>query len=86
LLHQIVDRGGIPNPEVTHDWLISALGLDCFPICRREYQPRKWSGPLRWMAAKNAGAASSERAPKSGCNDRGDQDGRPNVGPGNSTK
>jgi hypothetical protein len=56
MLHQIVDRGAIADPYLTHDWVIPLLKLDCYDICRRQYEPRKHNGPLRWMATKNADA------------------------------
>jgi hypothetical protein len=39
ILRQIVLRGAIADPYTTHDWLIPALGLDRYPITRREYTP-----------------------------------------------
>lgn len=39
ILRQLVLRGAVPDPETTHDWLIPALGLDRYPITRREYTP-----------------------------------------------
>jgi len=39
ILRQLVFRGAIPDVETTHDWLILRLGLDQYPIERREYTP-----------------------------------------------
>ena len=39
ILRQLVLRGAVPDPDTTHDWLIPALGLDRYPITRREYTP-----------------------------------------------
>jgi len=39
ILRLLVLRGAVPDPGTTHDWLIPALGLDRFPIARREYTP-----------------------------------------------
>jgi len=33
-------RGLLIEPEQTHDWLNTALGLDHYPICHRRYQGR----------------------------------------------
>ena len=35
IVRQIRERPILINPDQTHDWLISALGLDCYPIKRR---------------------------------------------------
>jgi hypothetical protein len=37
ILRRAVIRGAVPDIETTHDWLIPALGLDRYPIVRREY-------------------------------------------------
>jgi hypothetical protein len=39
ILRQLVFRGAIPDVQTTHDWLIPRLGLDQYPIERREYTP-----------------------------------------------
>jgi hypothetical protein len=39
ILRQLVLRGAVPDPEATHDELIPALGMDRYPITRREYVP-----------------------------------------------
>jgi hypothetical protein len=39
ILRQIVLRGAIADPDRTHDWLMPVLGLDRYPITRREYVP-----------------------------------------------
>jgi hypothetical protein len=35
IVRQVRERPILIHPEQTHDWLISALGLDCYPIVRR---------------------------------------------------
>jgi hypothetical protein len=35
IVRQIRERPILIHPDQTHDWLISALGLDCYPIVRR---------------------------------------------------
>jgi hypothetical protein len=35
IVRQIRERPVLINPDQTHDWLIPALGLDCYPIIRR---------------------------------------------------
>lgn len=40
IVRQLQTRSTLINPEVTHDWLFGALGLDRYPICRRRYQGR----------------------------------------------
>jgi hypothetical protein len=42
IVRQIAQRPILIHPEQTHDWLIPALGLDCYPIVRRQYR-----GPTR---------------------------------------
>ena len=39
ILRQLVLRKAIPDVVTTHDWLIPKLGLDQYPIERREYTP-----------------------------------------------
>jgi hypothetical protein len=39
ILRQLVLREAIQDVETTHDWLIPQLGLDRYPIVRREYTP-----------------------------------------------
>ena len=39
ILRQLVVRKAIPDVVTTHDWLIPKLGLDQYPIERREYTP-----------------------------------------------
>jgi hypothetical protein len=51
ILRQLVMRGAVPDPEMTHDWLIPALGLDRYPITRREYTPPMFPWLPRFAAA-----------------------------------
>ncbi|MCE9532431.1 MAG: hypothetical protein K8T89_15125 [Planctomycetes bacterium] len=37
IVRQLQRRPVMICPRKTHDWLIPALGLDCYPICRRTY-------------------------------------------------
>jgi len=39
ILRQLVIRGAVPDVQTTHDWLIPELGLDRYPVTRREYTP-----------------------------------------------
>jgi hypothetical protein len=39
ILRRLVLRGAVPDVCTTHDWLVPALGLDRYPIVRREYTP-----------------------------------------------
>lgn len=41
-VRQFLSRGAVIDPDRTHDWLISSLGLDKHPICREEYR-----GPMK---------------------------------------
>jgi hypothetical protein len=38
IVGQIHERPILIRPGQTHDWLIEALGLDCYPIVRRHYE------------------------------------------------
>lgn len=38
IVKQVQDRPVLIQPGKTHDWLIPALGLDAYPICRETYQ------------------------------------------------
>jgi hypothetical protein len=38
IVRQIQTRPVLINPTVTHDWLYSAIGLDKYPIHRRQYE------------------------------------------------
>jgi hypothetical protein len=42
IVRQVAQRPILIHPEQTHDWLIPALGLDCYHIVRRQYR-----GPTR---------------------------------------
>jgi hypothetical protein len=44
LVREAARREALVNPDVTHDWLIPALGLDQYPLDRRE-QPYKGIRP-----------------------------------------
>ena len=48
ILRMLVERRAIPDVKTKHDWLIPLLGLDQYPICRREYTPPLIHGPLRF--------------------------------------
>jgi hypothetical protein len=48
ILRQLAERKAIPNPEVTHDWLLTALNLDKHDIVLREYAPPLMRGPIRF--------------------------------------
>lgn len=50
ILRQLVMRGAVPDPESTHDWLIPTLGLDGYPITRREYTPPLFPWLPRFVA------------------------------------
>lgn len=39
ILQLLVLRGAVPDPATTHDWLLPELGLDRYPIVRREFTP-----------------------------------------------
>lgn len=51
ILWKLQKRGAIPDVYTTHDWLIPSLGIDQYPICRREYTPPLFHGPLRFGPA-----------------------------------
>jgi hypothetical protein len=51
-VRQVLSRGAVIDPPKTHDWLISALGLEQFPICREEYQ-----GPTKPFDPETIGKA-----------------------------
>lgn len=36
IVRQVRERPILIQPDQTHDWLISALGLDCYPLVRRD--------------------------------------------------
>lgn len=55
ILRKLVERGAVTGVNVTHDWLIPLLGLDQYPICRREYTPPLIRGPLRFGPLMEAG-------------------------------
>jgi hypothetical protein len=40
VVNRLHERGSLIHPEVEHDWLIEALGLDAYRIVRRHYQDR----------------------------------------------
>ena len=42
IVRQIHERPILIQPHQTHDWVIDALGLECYPIVRRHYE-----GPSR---------------------------------------
>jgi hypothetical protein len=48
ILRQFVERGAVPDVGTTHDWLIPRLGLDKYPIVRRQYSPPLIRGPIRF--------------------------------------
>jgi hypothetical protein len=48
ILRMMVERGAVPDVNVTHDWLIPLLGLDQYEIVRREYSPPLIHGPIRF--------------------------------------
>jgi hypothetical protein len=50
ILRQLVLRGAVPDPYTTHDWLIPVLGLDRYPIVRREYTPPLFPSLPRFAA------------------------------------
>jgi hypothetical protein len=47
ILRQLAERGAVPDPYTTHDWVIAALKLEKYDIVRREYSPPLLTGPLR---------------------------------------
>jgi hypothetical protein len=54
IVRQLFARPVLIRPYQTHDWLIPALGLDRYPICRRVYQgPAKEFSPHALLAASN---------------------------------
>jgi hypothetical protein len=58
VVQQIQQRPILIRPSQTHDWLLSALGLNCYPICRRTY-----TGPTQEFspeAALEAGAGGEQ--------------------------
>jgi hypothetical protein len=40
VVNRLHERGSLLHPEVEHDWLIEALGLNAYCIVRRHYQDR----------------------------------------------
>ena len=48
ILRQMAERGAIPDPEHTHDWLLPAMKLTQSDIVLREYSPPLMRGPLRF--------------------------------------
>lgn len=63
ILWQLVIRGAVPDPTTTHDWLIPCLGLDAYPICRREYKAPLFCGPLRFGHVKAEARAAGVPVP-----------------------
>ena len=58
ILRQLVMRKAIPDVETTHDWLIPRIGLDRYPIVRREYTPPWYPERFR---LRMLGVADGER-------------------------
>jgi hypothetical protein len=56
LVEQIQQRPVLIRPSQTHDWLLSALGLDCYPICRRTY-----TGPTQEFSPEAVREAAAGR-------------------------
>jgi hypothetical protein len=54
LVQQIQQRPILIRPSQTHDWLVSALGLDCYPICRCTY-----TGPSQEFSPEAAREAAA---------------------------
>jgi hypothetical protein len=63
IVRQVRERPILIHPDQTHDWLIPALGLDCYPIIRRqETGPSEEFSPENVQAyMQRAGAAPSSR-------------------------
>jgi hypothetical protein len=58
IVRQVRERPILIHPEQTHDWLISALGLDCYPIVRRHE-----TGPAEEFSPENVQAYLQRGAP-----------------------
>lgn len=59
IVRQIHARPILIQPCHTHDWLVGALGLDCYPIVRRHYDgPSKEFSPEALMQAWEQSGAS----------------------------
>lgn len=62
IVRQIRERPILINPDKTHDWLIGALGLDCYPIIRRhEKGPAEEFSPEAVQAYLDRGAPRQRR-------------------------
>ena len=58
IVRQVRERPILIHPDQTHDWLISALGLDCYPIVRRHE-----TGPSEEFSPENVQAYLERGAP-----------------------
>ena len=59
IVRQISDRPILIEPTQTHDWLIPALGLDHYPIVRRQYH-----GPVKEFSREAILEAMSQPPPR----------------------
>lgn len=65
IVRQIRERPILINPDQTHDWLIPALGLDCYPIVRRhEKGPAEEFSPEAVEAYLAKGTPDRHRRPR----------------------
>jgi hypothetical protein len=58
IVRQVRERPILIHPDQTHDWLIPALGLDCYPIIRRHE-----TGPSQEFSPENVQAYMERVAP-----------------------
>jgi hypothetical protein len=59
IVRQVRERPILIHPDQTHDWLIPALGLDCYPIIRRQE-----TGPSQEFSPENVRAYLERFAPR----------------------
>ena len=62
IVDRFAERGSLLHPEVEHDWLIEALGLESYRIVRRHYNDRLIDFP-RLQPARLIGRARELTAP-----------------------
>jgi hypothetical protein len=65
IVRQVHERPLLICPRQTHDWLIPALGLDCYPIVRRQYEGwyREFSPEALLQVWESGGARRSRSLP-----------------------